>query len=103
MVGGAGVEAPAMNAKLGGSLTKQSGIQLDKVPDVAKHVRIPNMGPTFKIFFGWGQILASFNLTFSVPWPASFNELMKGMYAPFNLDITQYFGDIGCSVQTDYA
>jgi hypothetical protein len=102
VVGDVGVEAPAMAAKLGGSLTKQSGIQLDKVPDIAKHVRIPNMGPTFKIFFGWGQILASFNLTFSVPWPASFNELMKGMYAPFNLDITKYFGEIGCSVQTDY-
>ena len=75
---------------------------IEGIPDVVKHVRPPKLGPTFKIFFGWGQILCSFNLTFEIPWPASFDGIMNGMYAPFNLDIMKYFGPLGCAIQTDY-
>jgi hypothetical protein len=46
--------------------------------------------------------MSSFNVTFKIAWPSSFASLMDGMYAPFNLDIMQYFGPIGCAVQTNY-
>jgi hypothetical protein len=63
---------------------------------------LKNIGPTVKIIFGWGQILSSFNITFSVKWPVEFNALMTAMYAPFNVDLFSFFKDFGCFVPTSY-
>merc|ERR1711998_142985 len=89
--------------KVAAGFSKQAN-QLDlDVPGAVKIHKIPKLGPTFKIIFGWGQIMSSFNVTFKVQWPDSFDLLMDGMYAPFNLDVTKYFGPIGCAIQTDYS
>jgi heme/copper-type cytochrome/quinol oxidase subunit 2 len=63
---------------------------------------LKGMGPTMKIIFGWGQILSSFNLTFSIPWPENFDAILSGMYAPFNIDVFAIFGSFGCFVKTSY-
>ena len=88
--------------KVAAGFSKQAN-QLDlDVPDAVKIHKIPKLGPTFKIIFGWGQIMSSFNVTFKIQWPDSFDRLMDGMYAPFNLDITQFFGPVGCLENTNY-
>lgn len=79
-------------------------------PSLAEHMpahlinppHIPHMGSTIKLIFSWGQILSSFNVTFTVPWPRNFNLLMVALYAPFNLDVFYFFGNFKCQVNTNY-
>ena len=63
---------------------------------------LPHVGSTIKLIFSWGQILSSFNVTFTVPWPKNFNMLMTALYAPFNLDVFYFFGNFKCQVNTNY-
>ena len=63
----------------------------------------PNIGSTVKIIFSWGQILSSFNLTFRIPWPTTFDQLMSVLYAPFNVDVFALFGSFKCQVNTNYS
>ena len=63
---------------------------------------LKNIAPTIKIIFGWGQILSSFNLTFKIKWPVSFDVIMTAMYAPFNVDLFSFFKDFGCFVDSSY-
>ena len=61
-----------------------------------------NLGSTMKILFSWGQILSSFKITFTIPWPRTFDQLMSAIYAPFNIDLFAFFGDFKCVVDTSY-
>eukprot|EP00945_MAST-04E_sp_MAST-4E-sp1_P001301 g1301.t1 len=64
---------------------------------------VPAIGSTMKIIFSWGQILSSFNLTFDIPWPKTFDTVMTALYAPFNIDIFFFFENFKCQVNTNYS
>ena len=68
---------------------------------VASHP--PRPCTTMKIIFSWGQILSSFNLTFDIPWPKTFDTVMTALYAPFNIDIFFFFENFKCQVNTNYS
>ena len=92
-------QTPSMGAtaSMGTSVGHSASIVMPHLP------AFPKMGSTVKIIFSWGQILSSFNLTFTIPWPEGFNTMMTALYAPFNIDIFFLFGNFKCQVNTNYS